>query len=170
MKQENLPAVLLGDFNMPLDKLKKYIIKNFPDWTVATLTGSSNTYSKGSKSFCIDRIIYNKAMIPHVYLFSACSFANDISNHYPFFLSFNKNLSDVRNLEFKFDETSADDMNQINSSLLIEIMPGAGTRQGLLFRKYKRKLTRASILKMKKEDHNFFQIVNLNPNPKGNEF
>jgi len=99
--KENLPAVLLGDFNMPLDKLKKYIIKNFPDWTVATLTGSSNTYSKGSKSFCIDRIIYNKAMIPHVYLFSACSFANDISNHYPFFLSFNKNLSDGCNKPMK---------------------------------------------------------------------
>jgi len=140
---------------MPLDKLKKYIIKNFPDWTVATLTGSSNTYSKGSKSFCIDRIIYNKAMIPHVYLFSACSFANDISNHYPFFLSFNKNLSDgcnkpmktfkwfkhicntqntnilfhnyfsilVRNLEFKFDETSADDMvKEFNNIELIFIL------------------------------------------------
>jgi len=28
--KENSPAVLLGDFNMPLNKLKKYIIKNFP--------------------------------------------------------------------------------------------------------------------------------------------
>jgi len=52
----NSPTVLLGDFNMPFDKLKKYIIKNFPDWTVANLTGSSITYSKGSKSSCIDHI------------------------------------------------------------------------------------------------------------------
>jgi len=52
---------------MPLDKFKKYIIKNFPDWTVANLTGSSITYSKGSKSSCIDHIIYNKAMIPPVH-------------------------------------------------------------------------------------------------------
>jgi len=29
--KENSSAVLLGDFNMFLDKLKKYIIKNFPD-------------------------------------------------------------------------------------------------------------------------------------------
>jgi len=34
-----------------------------------------------------------KLFIPHVYLFSTYSFANDISNHYPIFLSFNKNLS-----------------------------------------------------------------------------
>jgi len=52
---------------MPLDKLKKHIIENFPDWTVANLTGSSITYSKGSKSSCIDHIIYNKAMIPPVH-------------------------------------------------------------------------------------------------------
>ena len=56
--RENSPAVLLGDFNMTLDKLKKYIIKNFPDWIVANLTGSSITYSKGSKSSCVDHIIY----------------------------------------------------------------------------------------------------------------
>jgi len=79
---------------MPLDKLKKHIIENFPDWTVANLTGSSITYSKGSKSSCIDHIIYNKAMIPHVHLSSACSFANGTSDHYPIFLSCNKNLSD----------------------------------------------------------------------------
>ena len=63
-----------------------------PEWTVANLTGSSITYSKGSKFSCIDHIIYNKAMIPHVHLSSACSFANDIFDLYPIFLSCNKNL------------------------------------------------------------------------------
>jgi len=33
-------------------------------------------------------------MIPHVHLSSACSFANDISDHYPIFLLCHKNLSD----------------------------------------------------------------------------
>ena len=65
---------------MPFEKLKKYTIKKFPDWTIANLTGNSITYSKGSKSSCIEHIIYNKAMIPHVHLYSACSFANDISD------------------------------------------------------------------------------------------
>ncbi|KAG4097581.1 hypothetical protein H8356DRAFT_1363311 [Neocallimastix lanati (nom. inval.)] len=60
-----------------------YIIKNFPDWTAANLIGSST--------------IYSKAMIPRVHLSSACSFANDISDHYPVFLSCNKNLSDGYN-------------------------------------------------------------------------
>jgi len=33
-------------------------------------------------------------MISHVHLSSSCSFANDISDHYPIFLFCNKNLSD----------------------------------------------------------------------------
>jgi len=52
----------------------------------------------------------------------------------------------------------------------------ASTRQGLLFRKYKSKLTRSvnaenAVRQASRanasegEDHNFFQIVNLNPNP-----
>jgi len=61
-------------------------------------------------------------------------------------------------------------------ALFIEIMPQASTRQGLLFRKYKCKLTR-SVNSEKEvrqasranasegEDHNFFQIVISNPNP-----
>jgi len=60
-------------------------------------------------------------------------------------------------------------------ALITEIMPRSSTRQELLFRKYKRKLTRnvnaentvrqASSAKASKgEDHNFFQIVNPNPN------
>ncbi|KAG4089458.1 hypothetical protein H8356DRAFT_1431954 [Neocallimastix lanati (nom. inval.)] len=56
--KENSPAVLLGDSNIILSK-------NFLDWTVANLTGSSIIYSKGSKSS---------------HLSSACSFANDISD------------------------------------------------------------------------------------------
>ena len=59
--KENSPVVLLGDFNMPFEKFKKYIIKNFPDWTVANITGNSITYSKRSKSSCIDHNIYNKS-------------------------------------------------------------------------------------------------------------
>jgi len=55
--KENSTVVLLGDFNMSFDKIKKYIIKHFPDWTVANLTGSNITYSKGSKSSYIDHII-----------------------------------------------------------------------------------------------------------------
>jgi len=78
-------------------------------------------------------------MIPHVYLSSAYSFTNDISDHYPIFISCNKNLSDgfnipkktfkwskhtkntnilshnyfsvlSSNLESKFDEISADNI------------------------------------------------------------
>jgi len=49
--KENSPAALFGDFNMSFEKLKKYIIKNFPDWTVANLTGRSITYSKSSHIF-----------------------------------------------------------------------------------------------------------------------
>ena len=78
----------------PSINLRSILSKIFHDWTVANLTGSSITYSKGSKSSCIDHIIYNKAMIPHVHLSSACSFANGTSDHYPIFLSCNKNLSD----------------------------------------------------------------------------
>ena len=61
-------------------------------------------------------------------------------------------------------------------ALLTEIMPRAITRQGLLFWKYKRKLTRSvnaenTVRQASRanasegEDHNFFQIDNSNPNP-----
>ena len=63
-----------------------------------------------------------------------------------------------------------------SAALLTEIMPRASARQGLLFRNYKRKLTRsvnaenavrqASRVNVSEgEDHNFFQIDNSNPNP-----
>ena len=151
--KESSSTVLLGDINIPSEKLQKYILKNFPDWTITNFTGSGITYSKGSKSSCIDHIIYNKAMIPLIHLSSYCSFANDISDHYPIFLSCNKNLSDgfnkpkktfkwskhicnsqninilshncfsvlASNIEFKSDETPADDMVKefINSSISV---------------------------------------------------
>ena len=63
-----------------------------------------------------------------------------------------------------------------SAALFTESMSRACTRQGLLFRKYKRKLTRSvnaenAVRQVCKanasegEDHNFFQIVNSNPNP-----
>ena len=62
-----------------------------------------------------------------------------------------------------------------SAALFTEIMPLASTRQGLLFRKYKCKLTRSinaenAVRQASRanssegEDHNFFQIVNSNPN------
>ena len=63
-----------------------------------------------------------------------------------------------------------------STSLITEIMLQTSTRQGLLYRKYKSKLTRsinaenavrqASRANVSEGvDHNFFQIVNSNPNP-----
>ena len=64
-----------------------------------------------------------------------------------------------------------------SAALFTEIMPRASTRQGLLFRRYKRKLTsgvnaeKCSKDRLSRanasegEDHNFFQIDNSNPNP-----
>jgi len=65
-----------------------------------------------------------------------------------------------------------------SAALFTEIMPRASTRQGLLFRKYKRKLTRSvnaenAVRQASRtnssegEDHNFFQIDNSNPNQIG---
>jgi len=62
-----------------------------------------------------------------------------------------------------------------SAALLTEILPLASTRQGLLFRRYKRKLTRSvnaenTVRQSSRanasegEDHNFFQIVNSNLN------
>ena len=127
--------------------------QNFHDWTVANHTSNSITNSKSSKSSCNNHIIYNKAMIPLIHLSSYCSFANDISDHYPIFLSCNKNFSVgfnkskknfkwskhicnsqninilshncfsvlASNIEFKSDETPADDMVKefINSSISV---------------------------------------------------
>jgi len=67
-----------------------------------------------------------------------------------------------------------------SEALLSEIMPRASTWQGLLFPKYKLKLTRSvnSVNAVRQasrvnasegEDYNFFQIINSKPNPKGGE-
>ena len=52
----------MGDFNIPLHKIKKYISAHFPNWNVASLTGNIFTYAKGSRTTCIDHIIFNNAM------------------------------------------------------------------------------------------------------------
>ena len=63
-----------------------------------------------------------------------------------------------------------------SAALFTEIMPRVSTRQGLLFRKYKRKLTSSvndenavrqasRAYASEGEDHNFFQIDNSNSNP-----
>ncbi len=63
-----------------------------------------------------------------------------------------------------------------SADLLTEIMPKASTRQGLLFRRYKCKLTRSvnadntvrqasRATTSEGDDDNFFRTVNSNPNP-----
>jgi hypothetical protein len=57
-------------------------------------------------------------MISHVHLSFACSFANDISNHYPIFLSCNKNLSDGFNKPKKTFKWSKHICNTQNINIL----------------------------------------------------
>jgi len=63
-----------------------------------------------------------------------------------------------------------------SAALFTKIMPRTSIRQRLLFRRYKHKLTRSVIAEnavrkasrandSEGEDHNFFQIINSNPNP-----
>jgi len=54
----------------------------------------SRLTQKGSKSSCIDHVIYNKAKAPHVYLSSVCTSLNGNSDHKPINLSCNKGPSD----------------------------------------------------------------------------
>jgi len=51
-------------------KTKEMLSKYIPDWTVAMQSVNIIMYTKGSKSSCIDHIIYNKAIVPHVHLSS----------------------------------------------------------------------------------------------------
>jgi len=79
--KENLAVVLLGDFSTPFIKLKEVYYKKISlTGLMLILLAVILLILKGSKSSCIDHIIYNKAMIPHVHLSSVCSFANDISD------------------------------------------------------------------------------------------
>ena len=54
----NHPTILVGDFNMPTLEIKSYLSRHFPDWYVGYLGENVYTWSKGSKSSCIDHIIY----------------------------------------------------------------------------------------------------------------
>ncbi|KAG4086416.1 hypothetical protein H8356DRAFT_1434491 [Neocallimastix lanati (nom. inval.)] len=83
----NSVVVLIGDFNMPFEKFKKIISNYFPDWMVTELSGS--------KSLCIDHVIYNKDMTPHNYLYSSCSSFTGISD-----LSNYSNYRNMNNLVF----------------------------------------------------------------------
>ncbi|OUM58040.1 hypothetical protein PIROE2DRAFT_16800 [Piromyces sp. E2] len=57
--KNNNPAVLVGDFNMSLNKIKSYISNHFSNWYITPLSGNQFTYAKGTRSSCIDHIIYN---------------------------------------------------------------------------------------------------------------
>jgi len=57
-------------------------------------------------------------MIPHVHLSFACSFANDISDHYPIFLSCNKNLSNGFNKPKKIFKWFKHICNTQNTNIL----------------------------------------------------
>ena len=37
IEKKNVPAVLVGDFNISLKKIKTYISNNFPNWYIALL-------------------------------------------------------------------------------------------------------------------------------------
>jgi len=92
--RKNVPAVLVGDFNMSLKKIKTYISNNFPNWYIAPLYGNKFTYAKGSRSSCIDHVIYNEALAAHFNKTSVCTSFYGISDHKPIILSCNKVLSD----------------------------------------------------------------------------
>jgi len=88
------PAILVGDFNMSLTKIKSYISRHYPEWTVATLQGNQFTYAKGTRSSCIDHVIFNKSMATHVNKTSVCTSFFGISDHKPIIFSCKKTLSD----------------------------------------------------------------------------
>ena len=90
----NHPVVLVGDFNMSFNKIKQYISSHFPEWSVAILKDNNITWSKGTRSSCIDHIIYNKAMSDHVNIITSCNSFQDISDHNPLLFSCKKNHSD----------------------------------------------------------------------------
>ena len=69
--EKNIPAVLVGDFNMSLKKIKTYISNNFPNWYIAPLYDNKFTYAKGTRSSCIDHVIYNEALAAHFNSFTS---------------------------------------------------------------------------------------------------
>ena len=92
--RKNVPAVLVGVFNMSLKKIKTYISNNFFNWYIAPLYGNQYTYAKGTRSYCIDHVIYNEALTTHISKTSVCTSFYGISDHKPILLSCNKVLSD----------------------------------------------------------------------------
>jgi len=92
--RKNVPAVLVGDFNMSLKKIKTYISNNFPNWYISPLYGNQFTYAKVTRSSCIDHVIYNEALAAHFNKTSVCTSFYGISDHKPILLSCNKVLSD----------------------------------------------------------------------------
>ena len=64
--RKNVPAVLVGDFNLSLKKIKTYISNNFSNWYIAPLYGNHYTYAKGTRSSCIDHVIYNEVLAIHI--------------------------------------------------------------------------------------------------------
>ena len=79
---------------MSLKKIKTYISNNFPNWYIAPLYGNQFTYAKGTRSSCIDHVIYNEALASHINKTSVCTSFYGISDHKPILLSCNKVLSD----------------------------------------------------------------------------
>ena len=71
---------------MSLKKIKTYISNNFPNWYIAPLYGNKFTYAKGSRSSCIDHVIYNEALAAHFNRTSVCTSFYGISDLYVLFL------------------------------------------------------------------------------------
>ena len=92
--KNNHPAVLVGDFNMSSQKIKSYIAQHYPDWVVSELIGNEYTWAKGTRSSCIDHIIYNRAMSVHINKTSVCSSFFDISDHKPILVSCHNDSND----------------------------------------------------------------------------
>jgi len=92
--RKNDPAVLVGDFNMSLKKIKTYISNNFPNCYITPLYDNQYTYAKGSRLSCIDPVIYNEALATHINKTSVCTSFYGISDHKPVLLFCNKVLSD----------------------------------------------------------------------------
>ncbi len=115
---DNHPAILVGDFNMPLEKIRKYISNHFPDWSVAESRNKQFTWAKGKHSSCIDHIVFNRAMETHINMTSTCSSFYDVSDHNPIILSCKKDPSDVFKKPSKVFKWSKHICNTKSSSIL----------------------------------------------------
>jgi len=60
---------------------------------IAPLYGNQFTYAKGTRSSCIDHVIYNEALATHINKTSVCTSFYGISDHKSILLSYNKVLS-----------------------------------------------------------------------------